>query len=378
MTKYQSGQTIRIATSDGKGFFYGRPTDATFGMAKFGVDAQTNEIVEIGRIPTLTFVQTVIIVNETTGYFSLGEGEYKIGKFNPQTMEQTGSIDLSGAFDFPKTEDGFRSYYSTMMYNEVTKKILISIYIDNSNTPQFYDTNEVHVTIIDEASGAVEKTITHTNAQYPITRGRVSSIVDTQGNTYFIAQGSYGIDGNIGAAAPVASRPQIIKINTSSEFEENYAFNPVNALGFQNNFFQLFTTITYVGNGKAYGLVTAIDDTTQPELLGLLQKLGAGTITQAEYDQLVFLVLYTPTQKWVEIDLTSKNVREVSGIPFTAGFSYPFASQGTSNNLFVQFVNQTQSGYYEINTATNSASELFTLSAGGTVEAFIDLSAKTK
>ncbi|AFM05808.1 hypothetical protein Fleli_3488 [Bernardetia litoralis DSM 6794] len=376
MTQYQSGQNIRMFTYR-DGFLYARPTDGGLGVAKYAVDAQTNQIVEIGRISELSLVRSLVITDENKGYYVLSEGEYKVVMFDPETMQTTGIIDLSNAFDFP-TEDGFRSYYSALMYNEVTNKLLASLYIVNDNTPVFYDAEASYVTIVDIASESFEKTITHNNAKYPVIRGTTSSIVDEEGNTYFLAQGLYGIDGQIGASAPVSSRPQILKINTNSEFEESYAFNPVNKLGLENNFFQLSTTMIYGGNNKAYAVVTATDDTSEPELLALLQKLGAGTITQTEYDQLVFLILYTPTQKWVEIDLITKSVVPVAGMPFTAGFSYPYSSQGASNNLFVQFVNEAQSGFYEINTTTNSAEEVFTLSAGGVVETFVDLSATGK
>ena len=107
------------------------------------------------------------------------------------------------------------------------------------------------------------------------------------------------LDNQFGPTAPAGSKPQILKINTSSEFDESYAFNPIDALGFQNNYFQLFTSMIYVGNNKAIGVGTAQSD--DPQILTLLQKFAAGTLTDEEYGTLVSLVLYNESMKFVEI-----------------------------------------------------------------------------
>ncbi|MEM6297771.1 MAG: hypothetical protein AAF740_03680 [Bacteroidota bacterium] len=376
MTQFQSSQDFRVSTQH-NGFIYGRPIDGSNGVVKFGADKETNQVVEIASILELEFVQSVIIVDDNTGFYLLGAGGDAIVEFDPETMEETGRIDLSGAFDFPD-DDNITGFYSTMMYNDVTNKLFVSVFLNDQRTPQFYDRNEVYVTVIDVASGSVDKTITHGNAQYPVMRGKVSNIVDEAGNTYFLAQGSYGLDGQIGPVASAASRPQILKINTSSEFDESYTFNPVNSFGFGANFFQLASSLVYGGNNKVYAPLTSVNDTTQPELTALLQKLATGTITQPEYDQLVFLVLFTPTQNWVEIDLATRNVREVIGIPKTAGFNYPFGVPTSENSVFVQYADNVTSGFYEIDVNSSTGTEVFTLSAGGTVEAFLDLAADVR
>lgn len=370
LTQQSTFQRLFFQTTH-KGYLYGAPTDNEPGFGKFAINNSTGQLEEVASIPLFDRVSEVIILDDETGFFSQFNG-FEITVFNPTTMEVTKTIDLSSKNYYP---DHDRGGYNTIIYNEVTNKIYAVLYTDLAATPKFYDASEVYVEVIDVATQSWEKSIVHPDAEYPIFRGNTSAVIDDEGNTYLVCQGTYGLDGVLGPQAPKGSRPQIIRINTNSEFDTDYGFNPIDNLGFSNNFFQIFTTMVYGGNNKAYGLGTAAPDSQ--ELLILLGKLAKGTITDAEYDQLLFLALYDETMKLMEVDLVTKNVQEVSGGPLLAGFGYPYM-YNYGGKVFSAVVAEGGgfNGFYEIDPATNTAKEAFNVSAGGFAIQLIDLSAE--
>lgn len=369
LTTQTSFQRIQFRTQH-KEYLYGYPTDNEAGLTKFAIDSKSNELVALEEMPLFDRPGDVIILNDEVGYFSYFSN-LEVSIFNPTTMEVTGSIDMSGGVSFP---DNDVNGYSTLIHNSGLGKIYAVLYTDKASSGQFYEADSVYVEVIDLATNTREKTIAHPEAEYPIFRGNTNPVIDESGNTYLIAQGQYGLDGNIGAAAPKGSRPQILKIGTDSEFDEAFAFNPINALGFQNNFFQLFTSMVYGGNNKAYGIGTAAAESAQ--IVELLVKLGNGTITQQEYDILVALVLFDESMKVMEVDLLTKTVTEVSGMPFTAGFAYPYL-YNYNGKIFAQMTANGGSfnGFYEIDPSTNTGQPLFNLSAGGFAFQYIDIAA---
>ncbi|MEL7120442.1 MAG: PKD domain-containing protein [Bacteroidota bacterium] len=352
------------------GFLYGYPTSNEPGLTKFAVDAQTNELVVIDEIPLFDFIGSVVIINDELGYFSLTASQ-ELNTFNPTTMELTGTVDMSNAQTFPENDV---NGYNTMIYNEQTGKLYLSLFTNNNATGQFYDAADTYVEVVDAATQTWEKTIVHPNATYALFRGNSETVIDEEGNTYLVAQGSYGLDNNIGPNAPKGSRPQILKINTASEFDTAYAFNPINSVGLEANFFQLLVTMVYYDNGIAYGIGTAGPESVA--IVELLIKLGLGTITQAEFDQLVSLVLFDESMRVIEIDLNNRSARFVDGMPFTAGFTSPFM-YNYNGRIFSQMTanGATFNGFYEIDPNTNTGSPAFNISAGGFGFQLIDLSA---
>lgn len=370
MTQFSTYSNARIRAQYNE-FLYGLPLNLETGLVKYAIDAETNQIVKVDEIPTLSQPMTVVIVNSELGFYST-DGNIDLNMFNPTTMEELGQVDMSAS---KIVEGNDLNHNTTLLYNKKLGKIYSVLYTDNSATGTFYDANSVYIEVVDVASKTHEKSIVHSNAQYPVNRGNFAeTIIDEEGNTYLIAQGSYGLDGQLGPTAPPASRPQILKINTNSEFEESYAFNPVNELGFENNFFQLFVTMIYAGDNKAYGIATGGPESN--ELLALLAKLGAGTITQAEYAQLTYLVLYTESMRVVEVDLHAKSVQMVDNIPLTAGFAYPYMYRFEQTIYTQLFANGGSfNGFYAIDLNSGAVSEQFNITAGGLTQQFIDISA---
>ncbi|MEL6719288.1 MAG: PKD domain-containing protein [Bacteroidota bacterium] len=360
LTQFQSFPLAFFRTSFGK-FFYGNPTDGVnTGLVKYAIDIETNQLVEVESIPTLSNPTEIKIINEELGFYSFFD-QLQIVAFNPTTMEDIATIDLSA--NTPLNTD-LENGISGLFYNEVTGKLLAPLYVNDPNTGQFYDDVSVYVEVIDVASLTREKTITHPEATYLIFRGEDNEIVDEQGNTYLIAAGSYGLDGQVGPTAVKGSRPQIIKIDANSEFDTSYAWNPIDAAGFNFNFFQIFTAMVYAGDGVAYGIGTAGQESQA--VIDLVIKLGLGTITAAEFDQLRFLVFQDESQKVMRIDLNAKTVSIPDGAPFTAGFGFPFM-YSYNGKVYSQMSSEggTFNGFYSFDANTGMAVPAFNLTQGG-------------
>ena len=355
------------------GVMYGFDTnEANRGLGKYVIDKETNKVKELGKIDLGYSPYGVVILNETKGLIS-NSNSTDIVIFNPKTMTVEGKIDMSNA-DKRKNIEFDQNGYSSVLYNKKLNKIYAVNYVDSDKTPQYYDAKDIVVEVIDATSLKHEKTIKHPNAEYAIFRGDNHEVIDEIGNTYLVAQGQYGMDGKFGPKAPKGSRPQILKINTNSEFELDYAFNPIDALGFQNNYFQMFVTMIYGKDNKAYGIGTAKTDDIQ--ILALLQKWAKqGKLSKEDYASLQKLVLYGESLKLLEIDLLSKTVKEVSGTPFTAGFSYPML-YNYDGKIYNQVAGTSQNGFYELDLSTNNNKKLFNITAGGFAYQFIDLKAE--
>ncbi len=362
LTQYQSFPVFNARRTLGP-FLFGSPTDGVNqGVVKYAIDAENGQLEEIGSIPTLNLTSVIEIIDEELGFYTSFR-ELTVYAFNPSTMEDISAIDLSDNSPLPEGED-FDRGVSGLYHNPNTGKIYAALYFNDPNTGQFYDDVNIYVEVIDVASLSREKTITHPEATYPIFRGERNVVLDEAGNLYLIAQGSYGLDLQVGPTAAERSRPQILKINTNSEFDLDYSWNPINAVGLTNNAFQLFVSMVGAGNNKAYGIGTG--GTESPEVMQLLQKLAAGTITDAEYQQLQFLVFADESQRVIEIDLVAQTAAYVEGMPQTAGFGYPYM-YNYDGTIFTQMTANggTFNGFYRIDPETNEASEQFNISQGG-------------
>lgn len=353
------------------GYLYGYPQIAGVeSLVKYAVDPETSQVVEIAEIDLDDEPGNIAFINETTAAFNHFRRR-EITIFDPESMQIKARVDMSEAKSFEGHE---ASGYSGLVYNPVTEKLYATLYTDDDeDSGVFYAGDKMYVEVIDAQTFTWEKTIEHDNALYPAFRGGTRSVVDESGNLYLIAQGQYGIDLQVGPTAPAASRPQIVKITTDSEFDESYAFNPINAIGFENNFFQIFATMVYAGDNKAYGIGTGVSDLTG-EMQDLLTKLGANTITAEEYERLTTLVLYSENMTLIEINLETKECSVVDGFPLTAGFWYPTMYK-YHDKVYVQVFNSTETGFYKIDPETNAAEFSVQLTNGGMAQGYFDLSA---
>lgn len=355
-----------------KNFAFGGPlNNQGQSLTKYAVDNETGQIVEAASIPLTSFLSQVLIIDDETGIYTIFDTP-SLFVFNPATMQLIQEIPMPEAVQIEAFPDQTNSYFH-IIYRAQDNKAFLPLTTNSDLTPPFYDATDVYVEVVDLNSRSWEKTAIFTGATYPLTRGMENPIVDEQGNIYITTQGQYSLDGQIGPTANPGSRPQLLKIPAgSTDFDSDYAFNPINTLGFSALVAQLMTGTIYGSNGIAYAAITASND--DPRILELLVKVGEGTITEQEFNELTNLVLNSPTFRWVRLDLNAQTVSVIEDIPFTAGFTYPFSYEYDGKFYFQVFdPTGNANGYYEYDPETGTSFNIYNVTAGGVATHFIRL-----
>ncbi|WP_163416604.1 hypothetical protein [Flagellimonas sp. HSM57] len=355
-----------------KNFAYGGPLDnENFELSRYAVDEESGQVIAAGTIPTTAQVSNIKILNDNMGVYTVFDTQ-KLFVFNPLTMEFIQEIDLSQAITFTEEDDQRNSYFQ-IIYRPQDNKVFLPLITDIPSTGPFYDQTNVYVEVIDMNAMAWESTAELADATYPITRGMENSVVDEQGNIYITCQGSYSLDGQAGPTAAPRSRPQILKIPAgSTDFDPSYRFNPVDFLGFNFVVAQFVTGTTYGASGIAYAAISAKADDAR--VLELLQLVGAGTATEAEFNELRNLVINGANSRWAKLDLNAQTAMVIEDIPFTAGFGYPFGYK-YDDKMYFQTFNQEAgiNGYYEYDPATDTSFNIFNITAGGIATQLVKL-----
>lgn len=356
-----------------KNFIFGGPLNSTeYEIGKYAIDNKTGKIVYAGKIITDKYIANVKILSDNVGVYTLRDDQ-TLYVFNPETMQLTSSIELPNAKTFENADKSQLNSYYSIIYRKQDNKIFLPLLTNDQKTGPFYDAEGVYLEVIDMNTKTWVKTASYANATYATTRGAEHSVVDEQGNIYITCQGQYSLDGKAGPTAPQSSRPQILKIPAgSNDFDSDYSFNPVDYLGYNSLVAQFVTGTVYGKNGTAYAAISAKPD--DPRILELLGKLGAGTITEAEYQELRNLVINGPNCRWAKLDLNAKTATVINDIPFTAGFSFPFG-YSYDGKMYFQVYNKDQNlnGFYEYDATTNKAKSIYNITAGGVATQFVKL-----
>ncbi|UBM58735.1 hypothetical protein LAG90_18200 [Marinilongibacter aquaticus] len=350
-------------------FVFGTSISGDATLAKMAVDKE-GRLTEVASFPLLNVLNGMTIINDELAVYSVWNTDRTLEMFNPRTMEKLGEIDMSHGFKI----EGNRNFYNGMIYRSQDNRLFVTLHTDDTDTGSFYDSDKVYVEVVNLDTKTWEKTIVFEGASYPVSRGNEYPIVDESGNVYIFTQGSYGLDGQLGPAAAAYSRPKILKIPAgSTEFDANYAFNPVNVLGQQNLLVQLMLGGIYDSNGIAYSCISAASESAR--ILELVQKYGSGQATEAEYLELRNAIFYSENQRWVKLDLNAQSVSVIDGIPLTAGFAYPNAYKYDGRFYFEYNTSSSNgsTGYYEYDPGTASARKFVSLTNGGIATELIKL-----
>ncbi|MDZ7933561.1 MAG: hypothetical protein U5M51_01005 [Emticicia sp.] len=323
---------------------------------------KAGKLIEVASFPTLDFINTVKIINDNLAiYTDFGNSNF-VGMFNPTTMENLGVIDMSKA---KKIAENDRNFYINATYRKQDNKLFLYLVTDSFKTSQYYDATDIFVEVVNMNTKQWEKTITYKGANDPTARGGENSVIDENGNIYIFTQGTYGLDGSLGPQAPKYSRPQILKIPANgTDFDANYSFNPVNVLGQTNLLVQLMLGAIYDSNGIAYSCISAQSES--PRIFELVGKFAQGIITEAEFFELRSSIFYSPTQRWVKLDLNAKTVTPIADIPLTAGFGYPVAYK-YDGKFYMQYNTPSDktSGFFEYTPSTGKATKVVSITNGG-------------
>lgn len=344
-----------------KNFVFGNSLTGDSELAKIAVD-KDGRLVEVGKFPLLAGAGRARIINDDLGVYSIIGDTPMLGTFNPGTMEKLSEIDMSNAKSFEGNE---RNYYATIIYRSQDNRLFLALMTDDFDTGQFYDDTNVYVEVVNLTTKQWEKTIVFEGATYPITADNEENhVVDEDGNIYIFTQGSYGLDGNLGPAAPAYARPQILKISANTTEAADYRFNPVDEFGQQNLLVQLMLGAIYDSDGIAYTCISAQSESNR--ILELVQKMANGTITEEEYFELRTAVFYSEAQRWVKLDLNAKTVAAIEDMPLTAAFGYPNTYR-YDGKLYFQYntASAGTTGFFEYDPATGSAQKAMTIVNGG-------------
>jgi hypothetical protein len=342
-------------------YLYGMSTSGDNKFAKMAVSKETGIIEEVASFPLSGPSYFALVCNKDVGVVTQFNN-LDLVVFNPTTMEQTGIIDMSKATNIDPQNRRY-TYYAGV-YRESDNRLFMYYWTDNPTTSAYYDESTIYVEVINLATRQWEKTISYDGGMYAISRGKENPVIDEQGNIYITCQGSYGLDGGIGASATSVSRPQILKISAATnDFDPAYSFNPLDKLGYSRLAIQTLTGTIYDANGVAYACVNATDES--PQLLSLIFLYAHnGKLTEGEQLELFNLAFYSVTQRWVKLDLNAQTATVIDNIPTTGSFMYP-TSYKHKGKLYFQHYDGTGSGFYSYDPATGKAEKTITVTNGG-------------
>ncbi|MEL6484997.1 MAG: hypothetical protein AAFP96_09145, partial [Bacteroidota bacterium] len=271
-----------------KNFGYGASLDTdNLELARYAVDANTSKVVKAGAIPLAAGIAQVLILNDNIGVYTIFD-KASVFLFNPLTMQFIEEIPMPEAVQVEALPNQTNTYFH-LVYREQDNRLFLPLTTNADVTPAFYDATDIYVEVVNLSTRSWEKTTVFSGGTYPLSRGMEHPLIDELGNIYFPTQGSYSLDGQLGPTANPGSRPQFLKIPAgSTDFDPDYAFNPVDYIGFNMLVAQMCTGSIYDANGIAYAAITAQPD--NPRVLELLALLAGGTITDAQFNELANLV----------------------------------------------------------------------------------------
>ncbi len=214
--------------SDGKAMFtagFGAPaTMKKFVFDKTGKAVLDQEII----IPGSNSFSSVEILNETTGYATVGGGISKVIQFNPATMRITGEINLKDA------GDGL--FYSDMIIRDTNLFITLN---------DFGGSGSAKIAVVDLNTNSLSKVITddRTATLFNTLTAEIMT-TDAQGNIYVQASGLF------------SGKPSgVLRIKAGeTEFDTDYFFDLKAATG--NTCFGLY----HFSNGMVCTTISENDD----------------------------------------------------------------------------------------------------------------------
>lgn len=285
----------------------------------------------------------LVIQNATNGFYWDAAEPTKIQKFNPTTMANTGSIDLSAAVK--ERGEGieaitFRSVGQKFLALKGGKLFANITYAKSPvNQIGFFDDYfpDVYIAVIDVASGSYEKTIKieDTGSIAYINENHMYDF-DTNGDLYIVTQGRTALGG----------KSKIVRIKANAtDIDPTWELN--------------FSDFRAADNGK-FANVFAKDGklifTLNTETL---TGGGAGNINSADI------------WKFYSLDVNTKTFREITGVPVGTNPGAAMAAIEVDGKILLRGSTKAgENGYYEYNPATNSATLSFGVSVGGAVSGF--------
>ncbi|MDO5968256.1 hypothetical protein Q4Q35_00410 [Flavivirga aquimarina] len=292
------------------------------------------------------------IIDATTGLFTDRANPAQVTVFNPTTMQITGLINMEDSENLPNEQilNGFLvrgDEFFCYVRSADTAEPFTSFYVQSAN----YRTGAfVNTTVIPNAGiNAYSNLEGHTN-------------VDEQGNIYYLSTG-VAIQGTSCALYKIPAG--------SNSFDPDYTFNPALAANPLNTLLSNCFFFNYIGNGKA--IAYAITDIPQG-VLQLVASVGGDprNLTQAQLLQAQQLFFTENTARWILIDVNTKDVSIISGLPPQGGFVTQ-SSRVINGEVYLTIKNTDENAIYKYNATSGIAEKAFDVE-GGTIRGIYDLS----
>jgi len=287
-----------------------------------------------------------VIQNETSGFYWDAAEPLKIQKFNPTSMSNTGSLDLTAAVNERGADEAgitFRAVGQKFLAIKGGKLFANITYAKNpSSQIGFFDDffPDIYIAVIDIATGVYEKTITIADA------GAITYInennmydFDTNGDLYIVTQGKHpqGLGG----------KSKIVRIKANeTDIDGTWTLN--------------FSDFRAADDGKFVG-VYAKDGR-------LIVTLNTVPLTGGPSGNINSQDIW----KFYSVDVATKKFDEISGVPVGTNPGAALAVTEVDGKILLRgsTINYSENGYYEYNPATNAATKLFQVSEGGGVSGF--------
>ncbi len=349
---YEEIPTGTIDISDGKDFLQFFPTslydnalylarpDESPGFAKMVVNSE-GEVVEEGIIPTVEGSSFRIQVKDSeTGVFQDRATPNTITVFNPETLEVTGTIDMSAGFVPGDVDQRYQRF--VFRGNDIFAPIRGN---DGAIFPSFI----LHQSNL-SSEAFVGDTQRDGNGVSPINtlNNFGQNLIDPMGNLYIGDAGNFE-----GAGIPA----RINKIPAgSNEIDPGYIFEPATVLDPTNVFLPTFSGFNVLSDGTAFARVNS--ETPQAAIDIVLAAGGVQNLSPDQIQQIFGILFTAESSLWCALDLEAKTVTPIDGIPAVGIFAggQMFVHNG---EVYLPVTTTTENAYYKWNPSTGATSKAF-------------------
>jgi hypothetical protein len=285
--------------------------------------------------------------DEASGYYWDAAEPTKIQKFNPITMKNTGSLDLTDAVNERGIgEAGITFRAAGQKFLAIKNgKLYANLTYAKSPTSQigFFDDfyEDVYIAVIDVATGAYEKTIKieDTGSIAYINENHMYDF-DSNGDLYIVTQGRSSLGGK--------SKIARIKAN-ETDIDQTWELK--------------FSDFRAEDNGKFVGVYADKGKLIVTLNTETLTGGGTGNINSADI------------WKFYRIDVASKSFTAIENMPTGTNPGAAMAVEEVDGKIYLRGAQLSgKNGYYLYDEASNSASLAFEVSVGGAVSGFTKIS----
>ncbi|MEM9673252.1 MAG: hypothetical protein AAF992_11690 [Bacteroidota bacterium] len=326
--------------------------DEGLSQVRFDLDG---EAFESAFLPTTGFAGFGGIKDAENAYINDADRD-EIVVYNPTTMQAKGIIDLTGAFMDPSWTG---VNYEAFVVRDNDLFVTVRPAIQGSGS--FYATDSAIVYHIDLTTNSYQSVSALDNKG--LARRSGENWVDEQGNIYLAATLS---------SPERSSLPSILRIPAgSTSLDPTYDFNFINTVSatlLASGLPVLLGNFEYHRNGKAYSVVSTTFPLVLQEFLAANGGLGGVAGDPDLLTQALALFNSNPSGQFVEIDLEAQTTTIIEDTPLVNAFSSRvsvidgavyFLAVGGETNMVLEY-----------DPATQTSSEVFNVTAGGSITRF--------